>query len=162
MAGSNSSSEPGGPSEPMSPIPVGSHDTALCIVPPKHLWTSADRLRMLYDKAYEKWPPHVNLIYPFVAIESLPDAVESIAFHLKSQSKVDSKLSVVLNAADVFPHRHDNTIFIYDSDEKRLSKLKEIRNSICKKFSNLFSYPFCCSGSTYCEDHHLPPNVRKL
>ncbi len=59
-----------------SPVPeastlsIGSYETALCIVPPRQLWAPVDRLRALYDKAYEKWPPHVNLVYPFVRPES--------------------------------------------------------------------------------------------
>ncbi|KAJ4300429.1 hypothetical protein N0V88_003104 [Collariella sp. IMI 366227] len=33
--------------------------------PPFNLWPRLDRLRALYDKAYPKWPPHINLVYPF-------------------------------------------------------------------------------------------------
>ncbi|KAI0132016.1 hypothetical protein BJ170DRAFT_227377 [Xylariales sp. AK1849] len=111
---------------------IGSNDTSLCIIPPKHLWASVERLRKLYDKAYEKWPPHVNLIYPFVKVDSLPRALELISSRLTVQrlDAGDGTLPVSLGAADYFPHQHDNTIFIHDSNEARTSKLLGLRKAI--------------------------------
>jgi hypothetical protein len=58
---------------------VGSYQTALCIIPPAHLQSQIDSLRALYDKAHGKWPPHINLIYPFVTVENLPGAMDLIS-----------------------------------------------------------------------------------
>ena len=58
-------------SQPARPGWYPSHDTALCLIPPQHLWERIDRLRALYDKAHKKWPPHINILYPFVRPESL-------------------------------------------------------------------------------------------
>ncbi|KAI1028896.1 hypothetical protein LB503_002360 [Fusarium chuoi] len=55
-----------------------SHETALCVIPPRGLWPSVDRLRSLYDKAYSAWPPHINLIYPFVQPEVLGNAAQAL------------------------------------------------------------------------------------
>lgn len=116
---------------PPSTITLESNETALCIIPPREHWTSIDRLRMLYDKAYEKWPPHVNLIYPFVAVDSLHDALNTISTTLKAKRDADStsSLSISLDTAGVFPHRHSNTIFIRDADSDGLTRL---RNAILK------------------------------
>ncbi|KAK6196796.1 Mitochondrial fission protein [Pestalotiopsis sp. IQ-011] len=104
----------------------GSNETALCIIPPREHWTSIDRLRMLYDKAYEKWPPHVNLIYPFVAPDSLHDTANIISTTLKAKRDADSNtsLSISLDIAGVFPHRHSNTIFIRSADANDISCLR--------------------------------------
>ncbi|KAI1176780.1 hypothetical protein F4777DRAFT_577685 [Nemania sp. FL0916] len=115
-------------------VSVDSHDTALCIIPPRHLWPSFNRLRSLYDKAYEKWPPHINLIYPYVRVDNLPRASELVRSQLNSVSQ-DTALSsnamkVCLNAADVFPHKHDNTIFVYDNNKYRASKLQDLRQMV--------------------------------
>lgn len=115
--------------------PTSSYDTALCLIPPKHLWPSVNRLRMLYDtKAYEKWPPHINIVYPFVGIDSLSSALESILSELKTwrQESEDSKLLVQLGEAGIFPHRHGNTIFICDKDPARSSRLAELRERILR------------------------------
>ncbi|KAK7956738.1 uncharacterized protein PG986_005960 [Apiospora aurea] len=113
-------------------LSVGSHDTALCIIPPHHLWPSLDRLRSLYDKAYERWPPHINLAYPFVKADSLPQAEVQISDRLRSRNAgPDSKtLSISLDVAGVFTHRHDNTIFIHDSSEDHTKRLIDTRATI--------------------------------
>ncbi|KAI1345022.1 hypothetical protein F5Y15DRAFT_14843 [Xylariaceae sp. FL0016] len=109
-----------------------SYDTALCLIPPSHVWPSIDRLRSLYDKAYEKWPPHVNLIYPFVPIDDLSQATDLICSGLQSHRREleERSFNIQLEDADVFPHRHDNTIFIFDKDSSRTSELNDLRRHI--------------------------------
>ncbi|KAI0600944.1 hypothetical protein F4775DRAFT_514409 [Biscogniauxia sp. FL1348] len=120
------------PSEQPAEVSLESYDTALCIIPPSEFCASIDRLRSVYDKAYQKWPPHMNLVYPFVHPEILPRAAGLITTHLQSWKKEigDVGLDVELGPADVFPHKHDNTIFIYDNDDGRASKLDALRKAI--------------------------------
>ncbi|RYC65531.1 hypothetical protein CHU98_g725 [Xylaria longipes] len=112
-------------------VPIDSYDTALCIIPPKRIWPLFNRLRSLYDRAYEKWPPHINLVYPFVRIEDLSRASALVASQMSSTSKDATSpldgVKICLGATDVFPHRRDNTIFICDNDEERTSKLQALR-----------------------------------
>ncbi|KAL8381246.1 hypothetical protein RB595_005498 [Gaeumannomyces hyphopodioides] len=126
------SAEPPAP-EALQPISTSSHDTALCIVPPRDLWPSVDRLRALYDKAYKKWPPHLNLVYPFVRVESLERAAGEIGAGLGSwrrRTEDDSIPRIQLDSADVFPHRRDNTIFRCDGDEAHGRALREVRAAV--------------------------------
>ncbi|KAI1132017.1 hypothetical protein F5Y10DRAFT_284563 [Nemania abortiva] len=116
------------------PVPIDSHDTALCIIPPKRLWPSFNRLRSLYDKAYEKWPPHVNLVYPYVRVEDLPSACALVASQLSHRS-LDA-LNVRLDAADVFPHRQGNTIFVHDSNKDRTSRLHDLRQTALRALAH--------------------------
>ncbi|KAH6659604.1 hypothetical protein BKA67DRAFT_509119 [Truncatella angustata] len=114
-------------------VAIGSNETALCIIPPRHYWESVDKLRMLYDKAYEKWPPHVNLIYPFVKTDSLPKAAQLISIHLQKNQRMQvetQNLSITLNATDYFHHRHDNTVFIHDNEIAHTSRLNDFRQSM--------------------------------
>ncbi|KAK8128189.1 endonuclease/Exonuclease/phosphatase [Apiospora sp. TS-2023a] len=113
-------------------ISVGSHDTALCIIPPRQFWPSLDSLRSLYDKAHGHWPPHINLVYPFVKPDSLPQAAAQIADRLRSLSTEHDcrDLPISLDRADVFVHRHDNTIFIHDSDQDKNSRLSDVREAV--------------------------------
>ncbi|KAI1811535.1 DUF455 domain-containing protein [Poronia punctata] len=109
-------------------IALDSYDTALCIIPPKHLWPRYDSLRFLYDKAYEKWPPHINLVYPFVRVESLKSAVSLLESKLADASL--APFDVSLDGVDVFAHKHDNTIVLCDSDKRRASRIQELRKTI--------------------------------
>ncbi|KAK4465264.1 2'-5' RNA ligase superfamily-domain-containing protein [Cladorrhinum samala] len=96
-----------------------SHDTALALIPPPHLWPRIDRLRSLYDKAYLKWPPHINLLYPFVSpssLLSLPSVSPSAAFSLS------------LDSTGVFEHKHSNTLYLTTASSR--DQLRELRRSI--------------------------------
>ncbi|KAI0200041.1 hypothetical protein F4808DRAFT_175454 [Astrocystis sublimbata] len=115
-------------------VALDSYDTALCVIPPKQYWPMFDGLRSLYDKACEKWPPHINLAYPFVRVEDLPRTCASVSSHMDSTSRnsnsPSNNINICLNATDVFKHRRDNTIFKYDNDEKRTAKLVALRQTI--------------------------------
>lgn len=99
-----------------------SRNTALCIIPPRSQWPKVDQLRSHYDKAYGKWPPHINLVYPFVQVDALPRAVEAV--QSVTAHKHLRPLDVCLDSAGVFQHRHDNTIFLHDSDDNQLRDLR--------------------------------------
>ncbi|KAK0718248.1 hypothetical protein B0T26DRAFT_647738 [Lasiosphaeria miniovina] len=117
-------------------IPLASHDTALCIIPPRHLWPAVDSLRALYDKAHGKWPPHVNVIYPFVRPEALGAAAERVAAAVSQRGQDDDgeeALRLSLDAAGVFAahnKKHDNTIYLHDSDYVRCARLKRLRRHV--------------------------------
>ena len=52
-----------------------SHRSAICLIPHRSAWPSIQAVRSIHDKAYTRWPPHINLLYPF-----LPDSVSGAAF----------------------------------------------------------------------------------
>ncbi|KAF9731735.1 hypothetical protein PMIN07_007229 [Paraphaeosphaeria minitans] len=105
---------------------ASSYDTALCIIPPRHWCEEIDKLRSLYDKAFERWPPHVNLIYPFVSPERLPEAKEIIESHLQDNLDRAGSRSVALGGAGSFNHRKDITIFLGTKDTNEESVLGSI------------------------------------
>lgn len=48
------------------------HSVTVCVVPPPenvHVWQTLSKMRKeLKDPGYFRWPPHVNLLYPFVKL----------------------------------------------------------------------------------------------
>lgn len=116
---------------------INSYDTALCWVPDAEDWPSLDRLRSLYDKAYQKWPPHVNLLYPFVAPESLERASEAILAGLRSRPSGQTDMPRIhLNSTGVFTHRKDNTIYLCDDDAQRRDTVSQLRRDILRSLSH--------------------------
>ncbi|KAM0438891.1 hypothetical protein ACHAPT_001652 [Fusarium lateritium] len=111
------------PNHPTSQFMFKSHETALCLIPPRHLWTSVDRLRSLYDKAFGAWPPHVNLIYPFVAPETLPEVANIL-------QDLDPQPRIILERADTFNHKQHNTVFFRPSPDS-VANLSALRDRIC-------------------------------
>ena len=59
--------------------------TALCIIPPENVWMQIQAIRSKYDKAYPRWMPHINLIYPFVTEENFAKAKERLEIVLKRE-----------------------------------------------------------------------------
>ena len=53
--------------------------TALVVLPPEAVCGPIQTLRASYDKAYNRWPPHINLLFPFVPRAKLEAAAEQIA-----------------------------------------------------------------------------------
>ncbi len=47
----------------------------------------------------------------------------------RQEAEADS-LELCLDAADVFPHKHDNTIFIHDSSKDRTAALQQLRRAV--------------------------------
>lgn len=118
------------PSQSTRGLATNCHDTALCLIPPQHLWPSIERLRSRYDAAYEKWPPHINLVYPFVSASDLPEAVERIATRLGGAafSQGARTLDIQLDAASYFRHKHSNTLYLHDGDPERAETLTHLRS----------------------------------
>jgi hypothetical protein len=42
------------------------HKSALCLIPPRSTWQKLQLIRCFKDKSFVRWPPHINLLYPFV------------------------------------------------------------------------------------------------
>lgn len=109
---------------------ANSYDTALCVIPPQPWCEEVDKLRSLYDKAFDKWPPHINLVYPFVSPENLPGAKKSIEEHLQASLDGSSPHTLVLGGAGLFKLRKDNTIFLGAKGLNEENVLDSIRSVI--------------------------------
>lgn len=45
---------------------IKSHKSAVCIIPPTTVQQAIQRIRCFKDKSFVRWPPHFNLLYPFL------------------------------------------------------------------------------------------------
>ncbi|THC88586.1 hypothetical protein EYZ11_011965 [Aspergillus tanneri] len=115
-------------------IPLTSYETALCVVPPSQGAGDIDRLRALYDKAHGRWPPHANLIYPFVVPEMLPQASTIVQSTLIARKEVDP-IRLRLDTSDFFCHRRSSTVYLTDGGSKGLNALMQLQRDIIEAFS---------------------------
>jgi 2'-5' RNA ligase len=78
---------------------VTTHKTALCLIPPENVWEQIQSIRSIHDKAYPRWMPHINLIYPFVPESEF--------------GKIKSQLEIILNQRKPFEIEFDETSIQY-------------------------------------------------
>ncbi|OJD31298.1 uncharacterized protein BKCO1_500002 [Diplodia corticola] len=99
-----------------------SYQTALAILPPAHLVQHVNTLRAAYDKASQKWPAHINLLYPFVHPDSVPSAISLLRSALDGLH-ASGATSLKLDDTGYFAHKHSNTIYICPKEDDSLRTL---------------------------------------
>ncbi|PNY24490.1 Nuclear poly(A) polymerase 4 [Tolypocladium capitatum] len=113
---------------PSVSLSASSYDTALCLIPPRDLWPSLNRVRSLYDQAYATWPPHVNLVYPFVRPEALAEAARVLCLvHLDAHAPG----RVSLSETDTFTHKGHSTV-LRPARSPDAAAISRLRHHICR------------------------------
>ena len=83
--------------------------SAIVISPPKDQWLQIQQIREKEDKAYQRWMPHINLIYPFIEIEKYPDIISK----LKTELENFPSFNIILDRFDYFSHsKKSKTLFL--------------------------------------------------
>jgi poly(A) polymerase len=88
------------------------HQAAVVLIPPDELWGPIETLRSKYDRSYERWMPHVTLLYPFVPEEHFAEAEALIAEALKDLAP----FQVTLAGFSHFEHRGSVTAWLRPED----------------------------------------------
>ncbi|KAL6709443.1 hypothetical protein ACN47E_001378 [Coniothyrium glycines] len=114
---------------PTTSIAINSYETALCIIPPASECTHIDHLRELYDKAYGVWPPHVNMIYPFVAPEHLAHARDCIQKYFTEHLRPEGPFKIKLQKASHFEQRNNVTVNIKETSNGPISYMELLRTT---------------------------------
>ncbi|KAF1928917.1 uncharacterized protein M421DRAFT_420148 [Didymella exigua CBS 183.55] len=109
-------------------IPVTSYDTALCVLPPVEQCEHVNSLRELYDKAYGRWPAHVNLIYPFVAPERLPEAQQQIQAQFERNPDINTANRIKLESAGLLRQSRNSTAILQESRDASDRSLESLRS----------------------------------
>jgi poly(A) polymerase len=99
-----------GPLRVLSVPPV--HQAAVVLIPPEELWPAIEALRSKHDRNYERWMPHVTLLYPFVPEEHFAEAEALITEALSGLAP----FQVTLSGFESFEHRGSVTAWLRPED----------------------------------------------
>ncbi|MFF5975781.1 RNA repair domain-containing protein [Streptomyces sp. NPDC012769] len=82
--------------------------TALAWLPPPGLWEPIQSIRRVHDRQIRRWPPHVNVVYGFVAEADFLRAIPVVAAALRTVPPFRARLQGVR----WFRHRTDATVWL--------------------------------------------------
>ncbi|KAF3934553.1 hypothetical protein ABW19_dt0209031 [Dactylella cylindrospora] len=113
-----------------------SPDSALAVVLPESCVDVVQPFRSVYDAAALKWPPHLNLFYPFVNADFLGPASEFIDDQLKAFWK--SPVYIRFGYVEVFAGGKKRPSFlVLRPDKKSEQELQRIYTHLCGMFPDV-------------------------
>ncbi|KAH7128491.1 2'-5' RNA ligase superfamily-domain-containing protein, partial [Dendryphion nanum] len=128
-----------------------SHKCALVLLPPSSIAPPIESVRRIYDKHFARWPPHVNLIYPFLASPSDASLSEHIDGNIgKTQRSLKSetqrriqkvirqhppfKVNLRTDPSNVFSHsKKSKTVWL--DPEPELDALSQLQAALQAEFA---------------------------
>jgi 2'-5' RNA ligase/endonuclease/exonuclease/phosphatase family metal-dependent hydrolase len=127
---------------------LASTATALAIVVPARLQSEVNALRKVHDKAYRRWVPHINILYPFVETSRLREALALLKSHLADEQLQTIRIEV--DDVGVFRHRKNATVFL------KPSKASE---DALQRFRSLLTAALGCEESDGTHDGEFRPHL---
>lgn len=97
-----------------------SHRTAVVLLPPVELWGALQRLRARHDSRFERWPPHVSLLYGFVEPAELPLALP----RLTEVAKASKPFTIRFDRVVTFEHEASTTVALAPSRPEDIAALQ--------------------------------------
>jgi len=104
--------------------------TALTFVLPDHVHDKINEIRSTMDKAYPRWMPHINFIFPFVP----PTEFSSVVEKLKD---LDVKPFKITFSAIGYFSQGKNITFHLKPDDESIKLLKQIFNKIKERLPDV-------------------------
>jgi 2'-5' RNA ligase len=100
------------------------HAAALVLVPPRDVWGPIQEIRRAHDRQFERWMPHVTLVYPFRPRKEFSDAAPLVA---SACARVEP-FTVTLDEFRFFAHRSSFTAWLDPKPREPMDALqRELR-----------------------------------
>ncbi len=95
------------------------YTTAVVLIPPEDVWEPIQKLRRVYDRHFDRWMPHLTLLYPFAERQEFPQVIPILA---TATAKVEP-FRLRLARFDHFRHQRSCTIFLLPDPESHVINL---------------------------------------
>ncbi|KAF0973135.1 hypothetical protein FDP41_008342 [Naegleria fowleri] len=105
--------------------------TALCYIPPTSIWEPIQEIRQVMDKGFTRWPPHINLLFPFIP-EGCFDAAATL---LKKELANFEPFECTFHDINCF--RKGSSVLWLDQDEHAVKQVVELQKRVAALF------PYC-------------------
>lgn len=107
------------------------YHTALVIIPPSELCSKIQSIRKIYDSAYDRWMPHINLCFPFIPTDEFDCFTQKFSEIFKEIPCFEIKFS------DLGHFDHAKKSVLWANPQTKNDEIKEIYKIITKELSFL-------------------------
>eukprot|EP00908_Phaeocystis_cordata_P023879 Transcript_6333.p1 GENE.Transcript_6333~~Transcript_6333.p1 ORF type:complete len:301 (-),score=82.34 Transcript_6333:804-1706(-) len=103
------------------------HTSTVALVPPEEVWPRIQSAReQLRDKGLYRWPPHINLLYPFVPEDEFAAAASALATAAASCPPFE----VTLDSFGVFGGRSRGVLYLCPSSAEEHAALCRLQGAL--------------------------------
>lgn len=96
--------------------------TALTLIIPPEFHDQINYVRENNDKAFHRWMPHINFLFPFVPVTEFDGVKQRLAANLAGFGE----FQLTLRKASFFPQGKDVTMHLDADDESELQRLYDV------------------------------------
>lgn len=123
------------------------YKTAIALLPPSSITSPIEAVRSVHDKNFKRWPPHINLIYPFLASpletsdSNSPRLSQPVQARLQRATSGIRAFQVSLNSdlPGIFTHsKSSKTVWLSPTPD---DKVKQLQAALQAEFSECDSDP---------------------
>ncbi|MXV73327.1 2'-5' RNA ligase family protein [Candidatus Poribacteria bacterium] len=98
------------------------HTTAVVLIPPEAVQPPIQAIRRIHDRNFERWMPHITLLYPFAARRDFAEITPA----LEKAAQQMSAFSVQFARFDAFQHRRSCTMFLVPEPADEIVRLHSV------------------------------------
>ena len=103
------------------------YTSTVALVPPEGAWLPIQQAReSLRDKGLYRWPPHINLLYPFVPEEHFAQAADALA----PAAAATPPFELTLDTFGVFGGRHRGVLYVCPGAREQLAALCDLQAAL--------------------------------
>ena len=89
-------------------MPNKTYTTAVVLIPSEEIQPPIQAIRRVHDRNFERWMPHITLLYPFTPQRNFQDVIPALAV----AAQQSANFSVTLTSFNAFKHRKSCTLFL--------------------------------------------------
>jgi poly(A) polymerase len=123
-----------------------SHRSALVILPTINQWSLIEPYREQYDPSFNRWPPHINLLWPFFDLTDCEDDEENILLPLRLLLCQYQSFDAEVNEIDTFI---ENNICFMKLNQPSTELVKRLYEQVKQLF------PQCCTNNRNSYNPHM-------